>query len=152
MQVFILNLCTFTFHIRLLIISFILEVVVFLLVQGRNLFIRTVLCFVLDIVCGRCFASWLQENALYQLVHVISVETRLVIGWFQEVMVAGGMESMSNVPYYMARGATPYGKVELKVRTGRDDVHRHGDAGNIWWLWIIYVLHGFKIIFWNIPK
>lgn len=30
-------------------------------------------------------------------------------------MVAGGMESMSNVPYYMARGATPYGKVELKV-------------------------------------
>ena len=43
----------------LLIISFILEVVVFLLVQGRNLFIRTVLYifFVLDIVCGRCFAS-----------------------------------------------------------------------------------------------
>lgn len=28
------------------------------------------------------------------------------------------MESMSNVPYYMARGATPYGKVELKVRYG----------------------------------
>ena len=44
-------------------------------------------------------------------------------------MVAGGMESMSNVPYYMARGATPYGKVELKVRTGRDDMHRHGNAG-----------------------
>jgi len=30
-------------------------------------------------------------------------------------MVAGGMESMSNVPYYMTRGPTPYGKVELKV-------------------------------------
>ena len=30
-------------------------------------------------------------------------------------MVAGGMESMSNVPYYMTRGQTPYGKVELKV-------------------------------------
>lgn len=30
-------------------------------------------------------------------------------------MIAGGMESMSNVPYYMSRGQTPYGKVELKV-------------------------------------
>lgn len=43
--------------------------------------------------------------------------------------MAGGMESMSNVPYYMARGATPYGKVELKVRTGRDNMHHHGSAG-----------------------
>lgn len=31
----------------------------------------------------------------------------------QDVMVAGGMESMSNAPYYMKRGTTPYGKVEL---------------------------------------
>lgn len=31
----------------------------------------------------------------------------------QEVMVAGGMESMSNAPYYLKRGQTPYGKVEL---------------------------------------
>lgn len=30
-------------------------------------------------------------------------------------MVAGGMESMSNVPYYMARGETPYGGVKLVV-------------------------------------
>ena len=30
-------------------------------------------------------------------------------------MVAGGMESMSNTPYYMKRGMTPYGKVELLV-------------------------------------
>ena len=34
----------------------------------------------------------------------------------QRVMVAGGMESMSNVPYYMARGDSPYGGVSLKVR------------------------------------
>ncbi|CAN7982216.1 unnamed protein product [Ixodes pacificus] len=34
----------------------------------------------------------------------------------QEVMVAGGMESMSNVPYYLARGETPYGGVQLTVR------------------------------------
>lgn len=33
----------------------------------------------------------------------------------QEVMVAGGMESMSNVPYYLARGETPYGGVQLTV-------------------------------------
>ena len=29
-------------------------------------------------------------------------------------MVAGGMESMSNVPYVMNRGATPYGGVKLE--------------------------------------
>lgn len=33
-------------------------------------------------------------------------------------MVAGGMESMSNAPYYMKRGQTPYGKVELLVGIG----------------------------------
>ena len=27
----------------------------------------------------------------------------------QEIMIAGGMESMSNVPYYLKRGDTPYG-------------------------------------------
>ncbi|XP_064603177.1 acetyl-CoA acetyltransferase B, mitochondrial-like [Liolophura sinensis] len=31
----------------------------------------------------------------------------------QEVMVAGGMESMSNAPYYMSRGESPYGGVQL---------------------------------------
>ena len=33
----------------------------------------------------------------------------------QDVMVAGGMESMSNVPYYLKRGTTPYGGVNLVV-------------------------------------
>ena len=32
-------------------------------------------------------------------------------------MIAGGMESMSNVPYYMKRGVTPYGGVQLVVST-----------------------------------
>ena len=36
-----------------------------------------------------------------------------------DVMVAGGMESMSNVPYYMPRGTTPYGGVKLVVRNER---------------------------------
>lgn len=31
----------------------------------------------------------------------------------QSVIVAGGMESMSNVPYYLRRGQTPYGGVNL---------------------------------------
>lgn len=33
----------------------------------------------------------------------------------QEIILAGGMESMSNVPYYLARGTTPYGGVKLEV-------------------------------------
>lgn len=37
----------------------------------------------------------------------------LMLGQGQEVIVAGGMESMSNVPYYMKRGSTPYGGINL---------------------------------------
>lgn len=33
----------------------------------------------------------------------------------QEIVLAGGMESMSNVPYYMSRGETTYGGVKLEV-------------------------------------
>lgn len=33
----------------------------------------------------------------------------------QDIIVAGGMESMSNVPYYMNRGETKYGGVFLGV-------------------------------------
>lgn len=33
---------------------------------------------------------------------------------FQNVMVAGGMESLSNSPFYLARGNTPYGEVRLR--------------------------------------
>lgn len=50
----------------------------------------------------------------------------------QEVMVAGGMESMSNVPYYMTRGQTPYGKVELRdgiVSDGLTDVYNRIHMG-----------------------
>lgn len=41
-------------------------------------------------------------------------------------MVAGGMESMSNCPYYMKRGASPYGGVQLSdaiVHDGLTDVY-----------------------------
>ncbi len=49
------------------------------------------------------------------------------------VMVAGGFESMSNVPYYMARGDTPYGGVRLTdglVFDGLTDVYNKFHMGN----------------------
>nr|DBA32691.1 TPA: hypothetical protein GDO54_000464 [Pyxicephalus adspersus] len=51
----------------------------------------------------------------------------------QEIMVAGGMESMSNVPYCMSRGATPYGGVKLEdliVKDGLTDVYNKFHMGN----------------------
>merc|ERR1711862_30820 len=48
-------------------------------------------------------------------------------------MVAGGMESMSNVPYYMTRGDTPYGGVAMKdglVADGLTDVYNKFHMGN----------------------
>lgn len=33
----------------------------------------------------------------------------------QSVMVAGGMESLSNVPFFLPRGETPYGGIKLIV-------------------------------------
>lgn len=50
-----------------------------------------------------------------------------------EVMVAGGFESMSNVPYYMQRGDTPYGGVKLAdglVFDGLTDVYNKFHMGN----------------------
>ena len=51
----------------------------------------------------------------------------------QDVMVAGGMESMSSVPYVMNRGATPYGGVKLEdliVKDGLTDVYNKIHIGN----------------------
>ncbi|XP_029812528.1 acetyl-CoA acetyltransferase, mitochondrial [Suricata suricatta] len=51
----------------------------------------------------------------------------------QDVMVAGGMESMSNVPYVMNRGATPYGGVKLEdliVKDGLTDVYNKIHMGS----------------------
>jgi len=46
----------------------------------------------------------------------------------QQVMVAGGMESMSQVPYYMPRGESPYGGVQLLdgiIKDGLTDAYDH---------------------------
>ncbi|CAG9826293.1 unnamed protein product [Diabrotica balteata] len=51
----------------------------------------------------------------------------------QDVILAGGMESMSNVPYYMKRGQTPYGGVHLAdgvVADGLWDVYNKFHMGN----------------------
>ncbi|XP_070170202.1 acetyl-CoA acetyltransferase, mitochondrial [Polyergus mexicanus] len=51
----------------------------------------------------------------------------------QEIILAGGMESMSNVPYYLARGETPYGGMKLQdgiVFDGLTDVYNKCHMGN----------------------
>ncbi|GCB70198.1 acetyl-CoA acetyltransferase, mitochondrial [Scyliorhinus torazame] len=51
----------------------------------------------------------------------------------QEVMVAGGMESMSNVPYVMGRETPAYGGVKLEdliVKDGLTDVYNKIHMGN----------------------
>ncbi|XP_055905441.1 acetyl-CoA acetyltransferase, mitochondrial isoform X2 [Eupeodes corollae] len=50
-----------------------------------------------------------------------------------EIIVAGGMESMSNVPYYLKRGGTPYGGVNMIdgiVHDGLWDVYNKFHMGN----------------------
>lgn len=57
----------------------------------------------------------------------------LMLGQGQEVIVAGGMESMSNVPYFMKRGSTPYGGIKLIdgiVNDGLWDVYNKIHMGN----------------------
>lgn len=51
----------------------------------------------------------------------------------QEVVLAGGMESMSSVPYYLRRGQTAYGGVQLQdgiVFDGLTDVYNKCHMGN----------------------
>ncbi|XP_072932816.1 acetyl-CoA acetyltransferase B, mitochondrial isoform X2 [Epargyreus clarus] len=51
----------------------------------------------------------------------------------QDVILAGGMESMSNVPYYLKRGETPYGGIQLVdgiVFDGLTDVYNKFHMGN----------------------
>ncbi|XP_011876981.1 PREDICTED: acetyl-CoA acetyltransferase, mitochondrial [Vollenhovia emeryi] len=51
----------------------------------------------------------------------------------QEIVLAGGMESMSNVPYYLARGETSYGGLKLEdgiVFDGLTDVYNKCHMGN----------------------
>lgn len=46
----------------------------------------------------------------------VMLASQSLICGHQQIVVAGGMESMSNVPFYLARGETKYGGVNLSVR------------------------------------
>lgn len=46
----------------------------------------------------------------------VMLASQSLICGHQQIVVAGGMESMSNVPFYLARGDTKYGGVNLSVR------------------------------------
>ncbi|CAJ0570362.1 unnamed protein product, partial [Mesorhabditis spiculigera] len=51
----------------------------------------------------------------------------------QDVVVAGGMESMSLVPYYVPRGEIPYGGLQMIdgiVKDGLTDAYNHCHMGN----------------------
>merc|ERR1711902_280844 len=77
-------------------------------------------CTLVNKVCARGMKSIMQASQALQLGQ-------------NKVMVAGGMESMSNVPFYMKRGQTPYGGVPLKdglVADGLTDVYNKFHMGN----------------------
>jgi len=81
---------------------------------------NSVPCTAINKVCASGMKSIMQASQAMQLGQ-------------NSVMVAGGMESMSNVPYYMARGDTPYGGVAMKdglVSDGLTDVYNKFHMGN----------------------
>jgi len=81
---------------------------------------KTTICTTVNKVCASGMKSIMLAATSIQAGH-------------QEVCLAGGMESMSAVPYYMKRGATPYGGVHLIdgiVFDGLTDVYNKFHMGN----------------------
>lgn len=81
---------------------------------------KTTICTTINKVCASGMKSVMLAAQSLQLGH-------------QDVILAGGMESMSNVPYYMKRGQTPYGGVALQdgiVFDGLTDVYNKFHMGN----------------------
>merc|ERR1719414_1874446 len=81
---------------------------------------KSVPCTLVNKVCASGMKSIMQASQALQLGQ-------------NSVMVAGGMESMSNVPYYMSRGDTPYGGVNLRdglTSDGLTDVYNKFHMGN----------------------
>lgn len=75
--------------------------------------------------------------------------------FFKDVMVAGGMESMSNVPYVMSRDTPAYGGVKMEdliVKDGLTDVYNKfhmvtiSNPLNITWLYLLLFFFFFKHI------
>lgn len=81
---------------------------------------KSTICTTINKVCASGMKSVMLASQALQCGH-------------QDVILAGGMESMSNVPYYMKRGATPYGGVHLDdgiVMDGLTDVYNKFHMGN----------------------
>jgi len=81
---------------------------------------KSVPCTLVNKVCASGMKSIMQASQSLQLGQ-------------NSVMVAGGFESMSNVPYYMNRGDTPYGGVNLRdglTSDGLTDVYNKFHMGN----------------------
>lgn len=81
---------------------------------------KTTICTTINKVCSSGMKSIMLAAQSLQLGH-------------QEVILAGGMESMSNVPFYLKRGQTPYGGVNLQdgiVLDGLTDVYNKFHMGN----------------------
>lgn len=81
---------------------------------------KSVPCTAINKVCASGMKSIMQASQSLQLGQ-------------NSVMVAGGFESMSNVPYYMSRGDTPYGGVKMTdglVGDGLTDVYNKFHMGN----------------------
>ncbi|CAI6362776.1 unnamed protein product [Macrosiphum euphorbiae] len=63
----------------------------------------------------------------------VMLASQSLICGHQQIVVAGGMESMSNVPFYLARGETKYGGVNLSdgiVFDGLTDVYNKVHMGS----------------------
>lgn len=61
----------------------------------------------------------------------IMIAAQSLMTGHQKVMIAGGMESMSNVPFYIKRGATPYGGFEAQDGILYDGLHDPYDGSHM---------------------
>ncbi|CAG0920609.1 unnamed protein product [Notodromas monacha] len=81
---------------------------------------KSVLCTTINKVCASGMKS-------------VMMAAQSIKSGTNNLMIAGGMESMSNCPYYMKRGETPYGGVTLFdsiVFDGLTDVYNECHMGN----------------------
>ena len=87
-------------------------------------------------VCASGMKSIMQASQSLQVSQMPMPHSHLIVPMQlgqNSVMVAGGFESMSNVPYYMNRGDTPYGGVNLRdglTSDGLTDVYNKFHMGN----------------------
>ncbi|XP_076635905.1 acetyl-CoA acetyltransferase 1 isoform X2 [Colletes latitarsis] len=83
-------------------------------------FPKSTICTTINKVCASGMKSIMLASQTLQCGH-------------QEIVLAGGMESMSNVPFYLARGETKYGGMKLEdgiVFDGLTDVYNKFHMGN----------------------